>query len=206
MRRPNRRDPTSFDVSVTRGAGADSDSEEATETHSVSISEASLDGTSLSATLNGHRVKATSVVLPNSNPKAPGNSSLDFFAPNHFPRPRYSLEVQTVDLGAAAGGAAKGSVTAPMPGKIIRVMVEPGQVCECDCVRACVRACVLELFARCCCTPVLERLGRKAHVVVCGGVCRVESNLCSGETRPRKEAARFLFSGQRQALGGWIDD
>ena len=178
MRRPNRRDPQAFDVTVTRDAEG-----EVAETHSVTISEASLEGTDLSATLNGHRVKATSVVLPNSNPKAPGNSSLDFFAPNHFPRPRYSLEVQTADLGAAAGGAAKGSVTAPMPGKIIRVMVEPGQVrglFACDGFTVCQKARVVEhnsvLGGRakhCCCAKTMtdsretcvhmNRKWRRAH-------------------------------------------
>jgi len=122
VRRPDRSDAGHFEVSVQR-EGDDSAT-------AVEIFDAALNGTALSATLNGQKISATSVVLADSNPKAPGNDSLDFFAPNHFDRPRYSLEVQSTDLGNAAGGAAKGSVTAPMPGKIIRVMVEPGQEVE----------------------------------------------------------------------------
>ncbi len=38
--------------------------------------------------------------------------------------------MQAPDLGSASGGKAKGTVTAPMPGKIVKVLVAPGQKVE----------------------------------------------------------------------------
>lgn len=90
VRRPNARVADSFEVTVTRANTTSEDGEtESQESHVLEISAASLKSTALHATINGQKVQATSVVLDLKS----GNSSLDFFAPSHFSRPRYSLEV-----------------------------------------------------------------------------------------------------------------